>query len=151
MAELITRLLTISRKWWSTDEGILCGHREVFAQTFPIGIEPAEFHRRLKKPSVQNTMRKMKSGFSGSKVILGVDRLDCIKGLPQKLHAFETLLKRHPEIIGQVMLVQVAIPSRDNLKSHRELKEEIQQLVGKINGKYGMSSYSTPNLWCPPA
>jgi trehalose-6-phosphate synthase len=74
-------------------------------------------------------------------VILGVDRLDCIKGIPQKLHAFDTLLERRPDLIGEVTLLQVAVPSRDDLKSHQDLKEEIQHLVGEVNGKYGMSPY----------
>jgi trehalose 6-phosphate synthase len=130
-------VLTISRKWWSTDTGILCGVREVSVQTFPIGIEPSEFHFRLKKHSVQDTIRKMRADLGDTKVILGVDRLDCIKGIPQKLHAFDTLLERRPDIIGGVTLLQVAVPSRDDLKSHQDLKEEIQHLVGEINGKYG--------------
>jgi trehalose-6-phosphate synthase len=80
----------------------------------------------------------MKCGFRGTKVILGVDRLDCIKGIPQKLQAFDELLGQYPELIGNVILLQVAIPSRGDLKAHQDLKEEIQQLVGRINGRYGM-------------
>jgi trehalose 6-phosphate synthase len=74
-----------------------------------------------------------------SRVILGVDRLDCIKGISQKLHAFDELLELYPQLIGHVVLLQVAIPSRDDLKAHQDLKEEIQQLVGRINDIYGMS------------
>jgi trehalose 6-phosphate synthase len=136
--QLTVKILTVSRNWWSTDTGILCGHREVSAHTFPIGIEPSEFHRRLEKSCVQESLRKMRHGFRGTKVILGVDRLDCIKGIPQKLHAFDELLEQYPELIGNVILLQVAIPSRDHLKAHQDLKEEIQQLVGRINGKHGM-------------
>lgn len=137
----MTEVLTGSRKWWSTDTGILCGDREVSVRTFPIGIEPSEFHRRLRRSSVQDTLRKMKDEFRNKKVILGVDRLDCIKGIPQKLRAFDMLLERSPEFIGDTILVQVVVPSRDNLKAHQDLKEEIHQLVGKINGRYGMSSH----------
>lgn len=138
--------LTDSRKWWSTDAGILYGHREVRAQVFPIGIEPSEFHLRLQKPCVQDAVINMRDGFNGCKVILGVDRLDCIKGIPQKLHAFDALLEQHPELVGNVVLLQVTIPSRDGLKAYQDLKEEIQQLVGKINGKYGMSFYTIIKL-----
>ena len=132
-------ILIVCRKWWSTDTGILCGDREVFVQTFPIGIEPSEFHSRLGKSCVQDTLRKMRGDLCDTKVILGVDRLYCIKGIPHKLHAFDKLLERRPDLIGQAVLLQVAVPSRDDLKSHQDLKEEIQHLVGKINGKYGMS------------
>lgn len=86
----------------------------------------------------------MKCDFRGTKLILGVDRLDCIKGLPQKLHAFEELLDTNPELVGRVVLLQLVIPSRDDLKAHRDLKEEIQRLVGSINGKHGMHTHSLP-------
>lgn len=85
----------------------------------------------------------MRRGFKDAKVVLGVDRLDCIKGIPQKLHAFDALLEKHAELIGHVVLLQFTIPSRDNLKAHQDLKKEIQHLVGEINGKYGMSSYAS--------
>ncbi|GAB7334971.1 hypothetical protein MBLNU13_g06842t1 [Cladosporium sp. NU13] len=128
-------------KWWSTDNGILCGDREVSVQTFPIGIEPSEFHYCLEKSSVQDTLRKMRADLCNTKVILGVDRLDCIRGIPQKLHAFDKLLEQYPGLVGQAVLLRVAIPSRDDLKSHQDLKEEIQHLVGKINGKHGKVNY----------
>ena len=85
-------------------------------------------------------IRSMRDKFDGVKVIVGVDRLDCIKGIPQKLLAFDRFLERHLEWVGKAILVQVVVPSRDNLEVHRELKIEIQQLVGEINGKHGMSS-----------
>lgn len=120
--------------------------RPISVETFPIGIEPAEFHTRLLKSNVQDLIRSMKAKFNGSKMIVGVDRLDCIKGLPQKLLAFEKLLNKNPSWIGKATLVQVVVPSRDSLECHRELKETIQQLVGRINGKYGM--YSSPLPMC---
>jgi len=82
----------------------------------------------------------MKDHYRGQKVILGIDRLDCIKGIPQKLCAFNDLLEREPDLVGKCTLVQVAIPSRDDLMSTRTLKEEVQQLVGRINGKFSMFS-----------
>ena len=93
-------------------------------------------------------IRSMRNKFDGAKVIVGVDRLDCIKGIPQKLLAFDRFLERHPEWVGKAILVQVAVPSRANLEVHRELKIEIQQLVGEINGKHGMSYHfpSSHNL-----
>jgi trehalose 6-phosphate synthase len=135
------RLLTSCSNWWSTSTGILCGHREVSAHTFPIGIEPSEFHRRLEKSCVQESLRKIRYSFRATKVILGVDRLDCIKGIPQKLRAFDELLELYPQLVGHVVLLQVTIPSRDDLKAHQDLKDEIQHLVGRINDKYGMSSH----------
>jgi trehalose 6-phosphate synthase len=70
--------------------------------TFPIGIEPESFIQNLKKESVVDRIKQLEQRFGGVKVIVGVDRLDYIKGVPQKLHALELFLTQHPEWIGKV-------------------------------------------------
>jgi trehalose 6-phosphate synthase len=70
-------------------------------------------------------------------LIVGVDRLDYIKGVPQKLHAFEVFLTEHPEWIGKVVLVQVAVPSRQDVEEYQNLRAVVNELVGRINGKFG--------------
>ena len=50
--------------------------------------------------------------FEGMSVLLGVDRVDYIKGIPQKLLAFEAMLTSHPELVGKVVLLQIAVPTR---------------------------------------
>lgn len=69
---------------------------------FPIGIDPEKFTEGLKKESVINRIKTLERKFEDCKIIVGVDRLDYIKGVQQKLHAFETFLERHPEWIGKV-------------------------------------------------
>lgn len=71
------------------------------------------------------------------KVIIGVDRLDYIKGVQQKLHAFETFLERYPDWIGKVVLVQIAVPSRGDVQEYQNLRANINELVTRINGNYG--------------
>ena len=68
---------------------------------------------------------------------MGVDRLDYIKGVPQKLHALEVFLTEHPEWIGKVVLVQVAVPSRQDVEEYQNLRAVVNELVGRINGKFG--------------
>lgn len=75
--------------------------------------------------------------------MLGVDRLDYTKGLTQRLQALERLFANYPEHIGNVLFLQVAVPSRTDVKEYQDLKEEMDKLVGMINGRY-----STPN-WSP--
>jgi len=65
-------------------------------------------------------------------VILGVDRLDYTKGLVNRFKSFERLLSDHPEYLGKVMLFQVAVPSRTDVREYQELKEQMDQLVGNI-------------------
>ena len=75
--------------------------------------------------------------------MVGVDRLDYIKGVPQKLHALEVFLTEHPEWVGKVVLVQVAVPSRQDVEEYQNLRAVVNELVGRINGKFGTYSQSS--------
>lgn len=105
--------------------------------TFPIGIDPTSFTRNLEKEPVQKRIAALEQRFSGVKVIVGVDRLDYIKGVPQKLHALELFLTQHPEWIGKVVLVQLAVPSRQAVEEYQNLRATVNELVGRINGRFG--------------
>ena len=70
-------------------------------------------------------------------MIVGVDRLDYIKGVPQKLHALELFLSQHPEWIGKVVLAQLAVPSRQDVEEYQNLRAIVNELVGRINGRFG--------------
>ncbi|OXC67866.1 alpha,alpha-trehalose-phosphate synthase (UDP-forming) [Cryptococcus neoformans] len=105
--------------------------------TFPIGIDPNQFIEGLQKESIVKRLRSLEARFDGVKVIIGVDRLDYIKGIPQKLQALETFLTQHPEWIGKVVLVQLAIPSRQDVEEYQDLRACVNELVGRINGRFG--------------
>jgi len=105
--------------------------------TFPIGIEPGSFIENLKKESVKSRISQLERRFGGVKVIVGVDRLDYIKGVPQKLHALELFLTQHSEWIGKVVLVQLAVPSRQDVEEYQNLRSTVNELVGRINGRFG--------------
>nr|AWH66277.1 trehalose-6-phosphate synthase [Pleurotus tuoliensis] len=105
--------------------------------TFPIGIEPGSFIENLQKDSVKARIAQLEQRFGGVKVIVGVDRLDYIKGVPQKLHALELFLTQHPEWIGKVVLVQLAVPSRQDVEEYQNLRSTVNELVGRINGRFG--------------
>jgi trehalose 6-phosphate synthase len=111
--------------------------RSVTVGAFPIGIDPEKFNEGLVKPKVQERIAALEKKFQGVKLIVGVDRLDYIKGVPQKLHALEVFLTEHPEWIGKVVLVQVAVPSRQDVEEYQNLRAVVNELVGRINGKFG--------------
>lgn len=117
--------------------GVQYGDRYVHCGTFPIGIEPSQFIETLAKPNVIERIEQLKKRFEGVKIICGVDRLDYIKGVPQKLHALEVFLHQHPEWIGKVVLVQLAIPSRGGVEEYQTLRARVNELVGRINGRFG--------------
>lgn len=74
--------------------------------------------------------------------MVGVDRLDYVKGVPQKMRAFEVLLETRPEWVGKVVLIQVAIPTRGEVEEYRNLRHLVNELVGRINGKFGTIEYT---------
>lgn len=117
--------------------GIEYQDRSIGIGAFPIGIDVDKFIQGLQKDSVLKRVQQLKNKFGDTKVIVGVDRLDYIKGVPQKLHAFEIFLDTHPEWIGKVVLVQVAVPSRGDVEEYQSLRATVNELVGRINGKFG--------------
>jgi trehalose 6-phosphate synthase len=113
---------------------------------FPIGIDPQKFVHGLEKENVQQRIASLKKKFDGVKLIVGVDRLDYIKGMPQKMRALETLLTEHPEWIGKVVMVQIAIPSRQDVEEYQKLQAEVNELVGSINGRFGTVEFMPIHL-----
>ncbi|KAF2005892.1 glycosyltransferase family 20 protein [Amniculicola lignicola CBS 123094] len=121
----------------TTPNGVEFQGKIITVGAFPIGIDPEKFDEGLKKPKVQERIATLERKFQGVKLIVGVDRLDYIKGVPQKLHALEVFLTEHPEWIGKVVLVQVAVPSRQDVEEYQNLRAVVNELVGRINGKFG--------------
>ncbi|KAI0427901.1 glycosyl transferase [Xylaria sp. FL1042] len=121
----------------TTPSGVEYDEKFVTVAAFPIGIDPDKFVEGLRKPKVQERIAALSRKFEGVKLIVGVDRLDYIKGVPQKLHALEVFLTEHPEWIGKVVLVQVAVPSRQDVEEYQNLRAVVNELVGRINGKFG--------------
>ncbi|KAG2226359.1 hypothetical protein INT45_000527 [Circinella minor] len=128
-----TRILGLS----TMPNGVEFEGRYVHVGTFPIGIDPEKFTDNLQVTKVQDRIAQLKNRFGDCKLIVGVDRLDYIKGVPQKMHAMEVFLSQHPEWVGKVVLVQLAVPSREDVEEYQHLRSTINELVGRINGQYG--------------
>lgn len=110
----------------------------ICAGRYIVGIDPQKFADTLQKQEVQDRIKTLEERYKGMKVIVGVDRLDYIKGLTQKLKGFDSFLDDHPELRNKVVLIQVAVPSREDVKEYQELETELSTLAGKINGKHGI-------------
>ncbi|KAG9038736.1 Trehalose-6-P synthase/phosphatase complex synthase subunit [Tulasnella sp. UAMH 9824] len=117
--------------------GLIHEGRYAHVGTFPIGIDPEQFVNGLQTEPVLKKLHAFEERFKGVKVIVGVDRLDYIKGVPQKLHALEVFLSQHPEWVGKVVLVQLAVPSRGDVEEYQNLRATVNELVGRINGRFG--------------
>jgi alpha,alpha-trehalose-phosphate synthase [UDP-forming] len=104
--------------------------------TFPISVDLEEFAHQALDPAVVAQASEIQRDIQGEQIILGVDRLDYTKGIPERLLAYRNLLTLHPELRGRVTLVQVVVPSREEIPKYKELKLAIERLVSDINGEY---------------
>ena len=116
--------------------------RTVRIGVFPMGVDSASFVQEAQRPEVEQRMHEIREPDS-TKILLGVDRLDYTKGIPRRLLAFERLLERHPELRGGVRLVQLAVPSREDVEAYRDFRSMTDQLIGRIHG-----AFATPQ-WVP--
>lgn len=80
---------------------------------------------------------QMREEYSRRQLLVGIDRLDYSKGLPQRLHAFRRLLESHEENLGLATLIQIAAPSREDLEAYDDLRCEMDSLCGAINSDFG--------------
>jgi trehalose 6-phosphate synthase len=112
------------------------GDREMRVGSFPIGIDAASFAASASAPDVEELFQAIRTRFADRQIVLGLDRLDYTKGIPQRLRAFANLLERFPEVRRRIHLFQVVVPSREGIRKYDELRLEIEQLVGHINGRY---------------
>ena len=91
----------------------------------------------MQDPKVLERLSQLEHEFEGRHVMVGVDRLDYVKALPQKLRAFEMFLTDHSEYVGRVVMIQIAIPTRGEVEEYQNLRLLVNELVGRINGKFG--------------
>jgi trehalose 6-phosphate synthase/phosphatase len=111
------------------------GDRTVSVGAFALGIDYALVERCAREA-------RQRSAPPGEQLVLGVDRLDYTKGIPQRLRAFERLLEVHPEHRERVVLLQIAQPSRGEVDAYRKLKREVDELVGRVNGRLGTDTWT---------
>ncbi|MFZ5493416.1 MAG: alpha,alpha-trehalose-phosphate synthase (UDP-forming) [Pseudomonadota bacterium] len=118
--------------------------RAVRVGAFPIGIDTGAFQRQARSPAVIAAADALRAELPNRELILGADRLDYTKGIPLRLEAFRTALHKYPDLQERVTLIQVVVPSRDDIPQYRDLKLHIEQLVGEIDGEF-----TRPGGWVP--
>ncbi|RAY16643.1 trehalose-6-phosphate synthase [Actinomadura craniellae] len=112
------------------------GDRQVRAQAFPISVDVGELAELIARPEVRERSEEIRADLGGAKILLGVDRLDYTKGIGQRLEAFGELLEDGELKPGEAVFVQIATPSRERVEQYQLLRDEIEQLVGRINGEH---------------
>ncbi len=119
-----------------SDNVILHKNRQVVVEAFPMGIDSDKFERLTQHAKVARHSSAFKESQQNLKIILTIDRLDYSKGIIQRLQALELLLQYHPEYIEKVALYMIVVPSRDTVPQYKELRDNIDMLVGNINSRY---------------
>lgn len=103
---------------------------------FPIGSDPDAFARLAVSPAGTRMVHRMRRAMGEQKLVLGVDRLDYSKGLPQRVEAYEKLLANNARLRRNVHLLQVAPPSRDTIKEYQETSDTLDAMCGRVMGRF---------------
>jgi trehalose 6-phosphate synthase/phosphatase len=117
-------------------EDIYVDGRQIRLGVFPIGVDAHAFCQLADDPEVRREADALREEHRGQKILLGIDRLDYTKGIPWRLLAFERLLEQEPRWREKVRLVQIAVPSRDNVPSYQVFRRQVDELVGRIEGAF---------------
>jgi trehalose 6-phosphate synthase len=123
---------------------VLPDGRVVTTATAPISIEAGEFAAFAADLEVKEGIAGLEEQFAGRTLLLGVDRLDYTKGIIERLLAFEMLLERRPELRPSLAFLQIAVPSRDDVREYRQLRSTVEQHVGRINGRFTQPGNDVP-------
>lgn len=116
---------------------IVLPNRSVVVKDFPISVDFTKFDMSAQEPEVADIRERDLDLLRHTKLIFSVDRLDYTKGITYRLQGFERFLAQHPDWHDRVTFVMTVVPSRDQIGQYQEIKREIEETVGRINGLYG--------------
>ena len=127
----------------STAQGtlILRGQNRTVVRHCPIGVDFNEFADLAQHPHVIAEAERIRRDVKVRRLVLGVDRLDYTKGVPERLAAFQDLLTRYPRLRQEIGLLQVVVPSREEIPRYHQLKIQIEDLIKNINAQFGTASW----------
>ena len=120
------------------------GGRVVTTTTAPISIDAAEFSRHATNSATDRDIEALSEQFAGRTLLLGVDRLDYTKGIVERLLAVEMLLERREDLRASLAFLQIAVPSRDDVREYRQLRASVEHHIGRINGRFTEPGYDVP-------
>jgi trehalose 6-phosphate synthase len=107
-------------------------------------VDVAALRARATSPSVERILFRVRRQFRGRRLLVGVDRLDYTKGIVERLRSLEILLEQRPDLRGHLALAQIAVPSRDDIREYRDLRSQVEELVGRINGRFTSPGADVP-------
>ncbi len=114
---------------------------KLIADVFPIGIDVDEVRGMAEEASGTKRVKKLVKSLDERQLIIGVDRLDYSKGLMQRMLAYERLLEKYPNSQRLVTLMQIAPPTRAGVRAYDEIRNALEQVSGRINGRFAESDW----------
>ncbi|HME30966.1 MAG TPA: alpha,alpha-trehalose-phosphate synthase (UDP-forming) [Pseudolabrys sp.] len=127
---------------WASGNSFYFGNRVVQVGTFPVGVETEAFARLARRAVQSHFVREVLESLSGRVMIIGVDRLDYSKGIPERMSAFERFLANFPDWRGRVTYLQITPRSRTGIPEYADMGRVVGEAVGRINGAYGEASWT---------
>jgi trehalose 6-phosphate synthase len=118
------------------DGMIHVGGRSVHAAAYPIGIDYAPFQQAVASDTARAAFERLRRSAEGKQIVIGVDRLDYSKGLEDRFLGYRRFLEEHESCQGKVFLLQIAPPSRGEVATYELIREELDELSGRINGEF---------------
>jgi trehalose 6-phosphate synthase/phosphatase len=120
--------------------------RAVRVAAFPIGIDADTWATRAASPPVRERVEALRAESQGRKLVLSVDRLDYTKGFVRRLMVLERLLHAHPDLKDQLHVIQVAVPTRENVDAYADYRRTVNELVGRLNATFGSPTRNVVHL-----
>jgi trehalose 6-phosphate synthase len=122
---------------------VTCHGSPTVVRPQPIGVDFESMSEESADPSTEDAAQEFRGvhGLEGQKILLGVDRLDYTKGLLERIEAMDRLLRRHPEHVGRISMIEIGVPSRSRIESYRRFGEEVDRRVDEINRRHGSGSW----------
>jgi trehalose 6-phosphate synthase len=116
--------------------------RKVRVDIYPVGVETEAFARLARRAIDTAFVREVLDSLSGRAMIIGVDRLDYSKGIPERMHAFERFLTNYPDCRNKVTYLQITPRSRSGIPEYADIERAVGEAVGRINGTFGEASWT---------
>jgi trehalose 6-phosphate synthase len=114
-------------------------------EAHPIGIEVDRFKQMAQSEEVRTKAKQLRERLGTEHIVIGIDRLDYTKGVLSRLEAFERFLENNPAYHGTVSFYQIATPSRTKVDTYQQLKREVDEVVGRINGQFARDNWVPVN------
>lgn len=126
------------------------GDRRVRLGAHPVGTDVDRIREVVSKPDVQEAIGRIRREIGERKLVLSLERLDYGKGTLEKLQAFERMLERYPGMRGDVTLMVVCVPAASEMTIYRSLQTQIEQAVGRINGRHARLDWTPVRFFARP-